>query len=79
MSPFITANIPDCGSSNVSVSNVTRDPAFAVVYSLDFQVTCSSSGKTYSGRIYDVEYSANWLPNAYKLEINGKNCGRMQM
>jgi hypothetical protein len=77
--PYMGVNIPDCGSSNVTVSNVQRDYAFGVVYSFDFTVSCSSSGKTYSGRIYEVEYSDKWIAVAYKVEINGKKCGRIQM
>ncbi len=73
------ANIPGCGTTNVTVSNVQRIQPYAVVYSFDFTISCSSSGKTYSGRVYEVEYSDNWIPIAYKLDINGKNCGRIQM
>ena len=77
--PEIGANIPGCGSSNVSVSNVQRIYPYAVISSFNFTISCSSSGKTYSGRVYEVEYSDNWIPTAYKLEINGKNCGRIKM
>ena len=72
-------NIPNCSYSDVYVSNVQRISPYGVVSSFNFNISCSSSGKTYTGRIYDVEYSDQWIPVAYKLEINGKNCGRMNM
>ena len=77
--PESGTNIPGCGFANVSVSNVQRNQPFAVVSSFDFNIHCSGSGKTYSGRVYDIEYAENWIAKAYKLEINGKKCGRMEM
>ena len=69
----------DCGESNITVSNANYIQPYHVISSFDFSIQCKGSGKKYTGTIYDVEYSTQWIPIAYKLKINGKDCGRMQM
>ena len=65
-------NIPNCSDVSATRSNIQYDQ-YGQVISFDFSITCTGSGKTYSGSISDVIY-INGEVQSYNLIINGKQC-----
>ena len=65
-------SFPNCSSGELTESLIMYNSVGQRI-AWEFKVTCSPSGKTYTGRVYDIKYYGDEIMY-YKVEINGQSC-----
>jgi photosystem II stability/assembly factor-like uncharacterized protein len=65
-------NFPNCSGAEVYMSDIIYN-VYGQRIAWQFKITCSPSGKTYTGRFYDIKYEGDEVIY-YKAEINGQSC-----